>query len=136
MCCGKSKASNSYILAKVLISQVGDGAVGKTSLLYSYKNNQFPEEHGLPNVPKVLENYTINGISKYRSSKVLLYGKTLFGSVRSSFPFSSGVSYSFSLYDMAGQEEYDRLRPLAYGSTNVFLICFSVIDPISFENVR
>jgi small GTP-binding protein len=35
----------------------------------------------------------------------------------------------------AGQEDYDRLRPLSYPSTDVFLVCFSVALPASFENV-
>lgn len=37
--------------------------------------------------------------------------------------------------DTAGQEEYDRLRPLSYANANVFLVCFSVVNPVSFENV-
>jgi len=43
---------------------------------------------------------------------------------------------SLSLWDTAGQEDYDRLRPLSYPQTDVFLICFSVISPVSFSNVR
>jgi len=35
-----------------------------------------------------------------------------------------------------GQEDYDRLRPLSYPQTDVFLICFSVVSPPSFENVK
>ena len=35
-----------------------------------------------------------------------------------------------------GQEEYDRLRPLSYPQTDVFLMCFSVTSPASFENVK
>ena len=46
------------------------------------------------------------------------------------------MSYSFSLFDTAGQEDYDRLRPISYPDTNVFLVCFSVISPDSIENVR
>jgi len=34
------------------------------------------------------------------------------------------------------QEDYDRLRPLSYPQTDVFLCCFSVVNPSSFENVR
>lgn len=40
------------------------------------------------------------------------------------------------LVEQAGQEDYDRLRPLSYPQTDVFLVCFSVISPSSFENVR
>ena len=35
-----------------------------------------------------------------------------------------------------GQDEYDRLRPLSYPQTDVFLVCFCVIFPTSFENVE
>ncbi len=44
--------------------------------------------------------------------------------------------YTLGLFDTAGQEDYDRLRPLSYPQTDVFLVCFSVTSPTSFENVR
>ena len=39
------------------------------------------------------------------------------------------------LYDTAGQEDYERLRPLSYPNTDVVIICFSVDNPDSFINV-
>src|SRR6266481_5996818 len=44
--------------------------------------------------------------------------------------------YTLGLFDTAGQEDYDRLRPLSYPQTDVFLVCFSLVSPPSYENVR
>lgn len=43
---------------------------------------------------------------------------------------------SLGLWDTAGQEDYDRLRPLSYPQTDVFLICFAIVSPPSFDNVK
>eukprot|EP01117_Protostelium_nocturnum_P016659 TRINITY_DN6650_c1_g1_i2.p1 TRINITY_DN6650_c1_g1~~TRINITY_DN6650_c1_g1_i2.p1 ORF type:complete len:195 (-),score=37.68 TRINITY_DN6650_c1_g1_i2:283-867(-) len=39
-------------------------------------------------------------------------------------------------WDTAGGEDYDRLRPLSYPKTELFITIFSVISRISFNNVR
>lgn len=41
-----------------------------------------------------------------------------------------------ALWDTAGQEDYERLRPLAYSKAHVILIGFSVESPDSLENVK
>jgi small GTP-binding protein len=47
----------------------------------------------------------------------------------------NGQEFNLKLFDTRGQKYYDSLRPLAYPLTKVILVCFSVIDRSSFENV-
>ena len=47
-----------------------------------------------------------------------------------------GKPINLGLWDTAGQEDYDRLRPLSYPQTDVFLVAFSLISRASFENVK
>ncbi len=35
-----------------------------------------------------------------------------------------------------GQEGYARIRTLSYPKTDIFLLCFSVVNPYSYENVK
>jgi small GTP-binding protein len=37
--------------------------------------------------------------------------------------------------DTAGQEDFDRIRPLSYAGTDVFLVCFSLVSRTSMHNV-
>lgn len=50
--------------------------------------------------------------------------------------FSLSCAFLTYLASCTGQEDYDRLRPLSYPQTDVFLVCFSVTSPASFENVK
>jgi len=47
-----------------------------------------------------------------------------------------GRPISLGLWDTAGQDDYDRLRPLSYPQTDIFLVCFSVTSRKSLRNVR
>jgi Ras family protein A len=85
---------------------VGDGACGKTCLLIVFSKDQFPEVY----VPTVFENYVAD---------IEVDGKQV----------------ELALWDTAGQEDYDRLRPLSYPDTDVILMCFSVDNPDSLENI-
>ena len=47
----------------------------------------------------------------------------------------AGQGLELALWDTAGQEDYDRLRPLSYPNAHVFLVCFSVTWRGSYEDV-
>ncbi|KAL1921658.1 uncharacterized protein VTP21DRAFT_10300 [Calcarisporiella thermophila] len=86
---------------------VGDGACGKTCLLIVFSKGTFPEFY----VPTVFENYVAD---------VEVDGKHV----------------ELALWDTAGQEDYDRLRPLSYPDSHVILICFAIDSPDSLDNVQ
>ncbi|XP_078454924.1 rho-related GTP-binding protein RhoA-C-like [Lampetra planeri] len=85
---------------------VGDGACGKTCLLIVFSKDQFPEVY----VPTVFENYVAD-------MEV------------------DGKQVELALWDTAGQEDYNRLRPLSYPDTDVILMCFSIDSPDSLGNI-
>lgn len=98
------------ITCKVVI--VGDGAVGKTSLLWRWARKEFKPEHE----PTVFENYSTQvELESQAGEKQVL---------------------KLTLWDTAGQEQFDKLRKLSYPGTNVFLVCFSVDNVGSHESVR
>ncbi|GAA6038978.1 hypothetical protein JCM8097_000137 [Rhodosporidiobolus ruineniae] len=86
---------------------VGDGACGKTSLLNVFVHRHFPYDYE----PTVFENHCVD--------------MTI-----------DGVQLELSLWDTAGQEDFDRLRSLSYSDTHCVLLCFSVDQPVSLENVE
>ena len=47
-----------------------------------------------------------------------------------------GQHVELALWDTAGQEDYDRLRPLSYPDSHVILICFAIDSPDSLDNVQ
>lgn len=86
---------------------VGDGGVGKTALLLAYALGYAPVDY----VPTVFDNF---------SKRVVVDGRLV----------------DLALWDTAGMEDYDRLRPLSYPETQVFLLCFSLDNRDSLENCR
>ncbi|XP_063050683.1 cdc42 homolog [Engraulis encrasicolus] len=47
----------------------------------------------------------------------------------------NGEPYTLGLFDTGSSSDYDRLRPLSYPQTDVFLLCFAVDSPESFQNI-
>jgi len=89
------------------VTVVGDGAVGKTCLLLTYTTGSCPGEY----VPTIFDNY---------AASLMVDGKL----------------GSLSIWDTAGQEDYDRLRPLSYPGTDIFFACYSTCNPSSLANLR
>jgi Ras-related C3 botulinum toxin substrate 1 len=86
---------------------VGDGAVGKTCLLTSFVHNTFPEDY----VPTIFDNTSLDTTV-------------------------DNVDVVLALWDTAGQEDYDRLRPLSYPGADVFLLCFALNHKTSADNIK
>ena len=77
------------------------------SLLVGHTTNQFPSEY----VPTVFDNYSTH--IKHGNDTV-----------------------NIGLWDTAGFSDYDRLRPLSYPQTDLFLLCFSVVNHESFNQLK
>lgn len=85
---------------------VGDAACGKTTLLLSATRGAFPE--------------VIDTTSMQYTTRVKVGSKTT----------------EFELYDTYGTDENQRQRVVLYPETEVFVLCYSIISPYSFDNVR
>ena len=101
------RSNNSQPGNKLKCVFIGDGAVGKTSLIISYTTNGYPNEY----VPTAIDTY---------HATVHIDGQPL----------------TLELCDTPGQDDFDTLRPLVYPGTDVFLLCFSVVMPSTFQNVK
>jgi Ras-related C3 botulinum toxin substrate 1 len=87
---------------------VGDGAVGKTSMLMCYATNTFPTDH----MPTIFDNYSKNVTTH------------------------DGRAVSLGLWDTAGQDEYAAFRPLSYENADCMLLAFSCDSRASYESVE
>jgi len=88
---------------------VGDGTVGKTTLLLSYITQAFITEY----TPTVFDNFS--AIEEVNDEVI-----------------------NVILWDTAGQDDYAQIRTTCYNNCryDVFLLCFSVIHRDSFDNIK
>lgn len=86
---------------------VGDGACGKTCLLEVFRRNQFPETY----IPTVVDNFVKE--VKIEDDKFV----------------------SLALWDTAGQEDYDTIRPLSYKETDLVLLCYTIENKKKIPNI-
>ncbi|KAI7747400.1 hypothetical protein M8C21_002321 [Ambrosia artemisiifolia] len=75
-------------------------------MLICYTSNKFPTDY----VPTVFDNFSANIVVE-------------------------GTTVNLGLWDTAGQEDYNRLRPLSYRGADVFVLAFSLVSRASFENI-
>ncbi|KAK6169991.1 hypothetical protein SNE40_018492 [Patella caerulea] len=94
-------------MAKKKITIVGDGESGKTSLINRFAHGGFNDDNYLPTVTEI----TVENVE---------YGQK---------------AVELNIQDTAGQESYGTLRPISYPGTDVIVVCFSIDNIASLENV-
>ncbi|KAL9656029.1 hypothetical protein ABK040_007648 [Willaertia magna] len=90
---------------------VGDGAIGKTSMLMTL-SKKIPNIKNIDYIPTVMDNYNLT------------------------VSFNKKENFIIAVWDTAGLTEYDRLRTLSYSSSDIILLCFSVVNEWSFTNIE
>eukprot|EP01119_Soliformovum_irregulare_P011049 TRINITY_DN2740_c0_g1_i1.p1 TRINITY_DN2740_c0_g1~~TRINITY_DN2740_c0_g1_i1.p1 ORF type:complete len:247 (+),score=60.46 TRINITY_DN2740_c0_g1_i1:200-940(+) len=96
------------ITRAIKVALVGDGTVGKTCMLMSYICQAFMEDY----IPTMFDNF-------------------------SAIEEIDGELVNVILWDTAGQEDYETIRTTTcFPNTHVFIVCFSVVHPDSFHNVK
>jgi len=96
------------ITRAVKVALVGDGTVRKTCMLMSYVCQAFMEDY----IPTMFDNF-------------------------SAIEEIDGELVNVILWDTAGQEDYETIRTTTcFPNTHIFVVCFSVVHPDSFHNVK
>ena len=94
-------------MKNIKVVSIGDASSGKTELLI-----QFLKDNGETNIPTIFDNYNLN------------------------FMAPNYPPIMINLWDTSGQENYNKLRALTYPQTDVFLLCFSLVDPLTLRHIE
>lgn len=87
---------------------IGDGAIGKTSLIFIYRYGSFPAEYS----PLFINGNVIHNIM-YEDQSIKL-----------------------NIQDIYGQKEIEDLINYVIPNTNVFIFCFSLVVPYSLKRLQ
>lgn len=90
---------------KVVI--VGDGAVGKSALLWVYMHQEFKDEY----IPTVVDNYAVTLQLKDRK-------------------------LNLEVFDTAGQEDFKEIRKTSFSGTDVVIVCYNCSNKDTLANVK
>jgi len=93
---------------QIKVVLVGDRKVGKTSLVVSFAENRFPSDE-----------YTLHVNDTYSVPTTV-----------------DSEMANLHICDIAGQEEFKRLRQMSYENADVFLLCFSLNCYHSFASIE
>lgn len=104
---GGGGADSELTVVKSKLVVVGDCGCGKTSLIDRYVNGKYSD----------------------------IYTPTGFDTYTTTYKVSETYRIQMSIWDTSGDSGYDRVRPLSYSDADLVIICFSVGDPDSMENV-
>ena len=85
---------------------VGDAAVGKTSMLMSHFTRNFPVDY----IPGLFDNFETSLMAEHQN-------------------------IALNVWDTEGRDGFERVRPLSYAQTDVFIVCYAVDSPTSLEHV-
>lgn len=91
---------------EILITFVGDAGIGKTCTIQSFLNSTF----------------------------IPMYYPTTCNKFECMYQLNNGPNIKLTIWDTSGLSEYDSSRPLCYANADLFVICFSKIEPKSITN--
>lgn len=86
---------------------LGDPRAGKSALAIKYTTDTCPATY----TPTIFEHYTTHTVHHGRTIRI-------------------------GIWESSGHHHHDRFRSFCYSMADVFLLCFSVIDPVSYENIQ
>jgi len=90
---------------------IGDEGIGKSAVVQRFRTDEFSKVY----IPTIWNNFSVKKCGTGGGA--------------------AEENICLDICDTGGQIEFDRFRPLCYADVDVFIICFSVVSPSSFQSV-